>query len=185
MSRSPAIRSSANRLCLIASPSAPALLVDVLIAASTDSALANTSVPALPTASAAEAWLHDAGWDMWVVTVDGVPAGYVALHAPDLSHDADRFSNHREVDCYLLPQFRGQRWMARAIAALTRALPPGTNLVAEIWVDNQASLRLAEREGWSYEGTVFWQNEKDPDDKGWCRRYAFTVPDEAVWAQSA
>ena len=82
------------------------LLCDVLIQASTDPELeANTNVPPLATRQEVTDWLNTKGWEIWVVMKGDLPVGYVGLHQPDLQSEAEKFSEHLEIDYYILPSW--------------------------------------------------------------------------------
>lgn len=147
----------------------------VLCAAADDQARSATSVPALRSPADAEAWLAVCGWNMWVVLVAGEPAGWVALHAPDLDEDADMYADYRETDTYLLPRFRGHRHVSAAWSLVFTVLPPGTRLVGEVWADNTASRRRLERDGWTLVGYYGWASRRIPGVHGQCARYVYTV----------
>lgn len=151
------------------------LLSSVLVRAAEDPALDNTSVPRLLNTALVEAWFTSVDWSMWVIVVDDIPVGYIALHAPQLTENAEAFEKHIEADTYLFAEYRGRRVVPQAWALLKPSLPLGAQFVAEIWEDNAASIRCAERAGWVFVGRYYWQSASDPADGGWCRRYTYSL----------
>lgn len=151
------------------------LLTEVLLNASDDPDLDNNSVPRLRTGAEVENWLEQEGWDMWVITEDTVPVGYVGFHEPQLFEETTEYEGSLEIDYYVLPEFRGKRIISHAWRELKKCFPSGTQFVAEVWEDNKSSITFCVREGWQYVGRFYWADKENPDNGGYCQRYTYTL----------
>jgi len=147
----------------------------LIVEASADPAFYNNQIPKAATPECAIAWFRKSKWVIWLISGGGAPIGYLSLHTPSLTEDAERFLGFLETDSYLLPPYRGKRLMTAAWDVVLATMPEGTLLVAEIWENNTSSQKRLEREGWQLAGTYWWQHPNQPDVNGACLRYTYTV----------
>lgn len=137
-----------------------------------DPLLGNTSLPVVERREDVISWADRVGWNIWVIQVDGNPAGIARLQIPELTENAEPFKDCLEIDQYILPEYRGLGVVAAAWAEIYETLPNGTRLVGEVWSYNSPGIRQLEKTGWVYVGDYFWDDGKD---SGMCKRYVKTV----------
>lgn len=159
------------------SPDTITRFAEVIVQASADPAFFNNEIPNMSDLETAREWFANSDWQIWLISEPEGDIGYLSLHTPVLTEDAERFDGYLETDSYLLPEYRGRRLMTAAWQQVFSTLPRGTCLVAEIWEANTSSRKRLERDGWTFVGTYWWQDPTRPEVNGSCLRYTYTVGD--------
>ena len=141
-----------------------------------DSSLGNdTSIPAFSLAEDAFRWLTVTPWEhVYLASLEGEPFSVVVFHSPEITDTTEPYTFHHELDIYVHPDYRYRHLGAEAVRATVQAigLGPQEMLLAEIWVWNEPSRRMVEREGWQFVGEFLW---KEGDEEGTCARYEISV----------
>lgn len=161
------------------SPDTITRFAELIVHASADPAFYNNEIPNMSDLETVRQWFAVANWQIWLISETEVDIGYLSLHTPVLTEDAELFDGYLETDSYLLPPYRGRRLMTAAWEQVFATLPHGTHLVAEIWDTNTSSQRRLERDGWTHVGKYFWQDPTQPEVNGSCVRYTYTIGEAA------
>ena len=149
---------------------------DLIVRASSDAAFRNTSVPSATVRKDVVDWLTaNPDWTVQLVVVGTEDVGYVALHPPILTEEAEAYADCLETETYVLPRWQRKGVASAAWALVLPTLPPSSRLVAELWADNAPARQRLEKEGWQPAGTHWWQHPSREEINGLCLRYVRTV----------